>query len=360
VPLRPIRISAAAAAAVLAVAVLGVASPAAAVTRDTDDSCPPGILPSRFFDVLDESTHVAAIDCVLHWRVALGTSSERYAPATAVTRAQMATFLARLVTASGTPLPVEPPDAFDDDDDSQHESAIDALAALGVVGGKGARRYDPHGVVTREQMASFLVRAHDATGAAPLPAGPDAFDDDGGSTHEPAIDRAAAAGFAGGTGDRRYGPGGPVRREQMAAFLVRVLDKVVEDGAARAPAVPDLDPACSGGASGGEFEAAACEFAWAVQSGDLTTLGPEERAAARAADDLPAGAWTVESCDLVGDITVLCELAFPAEQTYAGLYLQPANGEYDGQGGVDVPPGEELRAAVVEYAGTGPSGSFGP
>ncbi|MEA3503429.1 MAG: S-layer homology domain-containing protein, partial [Actinomycetota bacterium] len=80
--------------------------------------------------------------------------------------------------------------------------------------------YCPSATVTREQMASFLVRALD------LPAGSAEFTDTAGSIHASDIERLAAAGITKGcnppTNDR-YCPKNPVTREQMASFLTRAL-----------------------------------------------------------------------------------------------------------------------------------------
>ncbi len=95
-------------------------------------------------------------------------------------------------------------------------------------------------------MAAFLTRAYDhraqQDGRAVLADGPDYFGDDNGHTQERAINKAAAAGFAGGLGDRVYAPDNGVRRDQMASFLARVLDLVVENGMAAVPAGATPEP----------------------------------------------------------------------------------------------------------------------
>jgi hypothetical protein len=47
------------------------------------------------------------------------------------------------------------------DDDDVHETSINKAASAGVVAGLGDGRYDPNGVVVRDQMASFVIRALD-------------------------------------------------------------------------------------------------------------------------------------------------------------------------------------------------------
>src|SRR5690606_5147151 len=87
-------------------------------------------------------------------------------PNAAVTRAQMASFVARLVHATGRTLPADPPDAFDDDDGSVHEDAINQLAAAAIVQGTSARTYEPAELIDRAQLASILARALTYAGVA--------------------------------------------------------------------------------------------------------------------------------------------------------------------------------------------------
>lgn len=196
--------------------------------RDTEQSCPADTVPDAgFADVTDANVHGLAIDCVAWWGVAAGTGEARFGPSQAVTRAQMASFVARLVEVSGGELPPGP-DAFTDDDGSVHEEAINSLAALGVVRGTGGGLYEPQGFVERAQGAALLARALDHLGIA-LPAEPsDAFADDTGSVHEPAINALAAEGIVTGVSAGRLQPHAPTRRDQMASLLARTLDLVVE------------------------------------------------------------------------------------------------------------------------------------
>src|SRR3546814_15504889 len=91
-----------------------------------------------------------------------------------MTRAQLATFIARLIEASGKPLPAEPFDAFVDDWGSAHELSINQLAAVGVVTGRG-QHYDPNTPVPRGEMATIAVRAPDLIARPPQPPGVDRF-----------------------------------------------------------------------------------------------------------------------------------------------------------------------------------------
>jgi hypothetical protein len=211
-----------------------------AQARSIERACPPDVVgPAGFADVPPDAVHGRAVDCVVHWRVAQGRSPSSYAPMSPVTREQMATFLAGLVERSGGTLPEPTRDHFSDDAGSVHEAAINRLAEAGVVLGRTPGQYEPKAPVSRAQMAAFLVRGYDLRAAQgerpPLPPGEDWFYDDAASPLHDDINKAAAAGFAGGTGGGRYVPEGAVRRDQMASFVARALDLVVEQEMAAPP-----------------------------------------------------------------------------------------------------------------------------
>lgn len=200
-------------------------------------ACPAGAVPDGGFrDVADDNIHKQAIDCVTWWGIARGISSERYAPSITVTRAQMASFIAQLILRSGGNLPEQDNDHFDDDDSSVHESSINRLASAGIVSGVGPRRYAPSDPLTRGQMASLLVRAYTYRSGTALSASRDHFADDDGTTHEPAINRAAEARFTNGTAPGVYSPWASVTRAHMASFLRSVLDVLVDEGKTAPPA----------------------------------------------------------------------------------------------------------------------------
>ena len=200
--------------------------------RAVDDACPREDVPGGAFgDVPAGDPHTRGIECVAWWGVTTGRGPGVFAPGAEVSRDAMASFLARAITFSGGQLPETPPDAFDDDNGSVHERAINQLAAVGVVKGVGERAFGPIRLVTRGQMARFLAGAYAHRAGAELPAGSDAFADDDDSLFEADIDRVAAAGIAGGRAPGAYSPGTTVTRAQLATFLSRWLDAMVEQGA---------------------------------------------------------------------------------------------------------------------------------
>lgn len=161
----------------------------------------------------DDNPFEADIEWLAAEGVTQGCGPDLFCPAAPVTREQMASFLVRALD-----LPASTRDGFTDDETSAHEADINALAAAGITQGCGPGLFCPTMAVSRQEMASFLTRAFD------LPAGStDFFDDDAGSLHEQDINALAQAGVTLGCASRRYCPFDQVRRDQMAAFLHRAL-----------------------------------------------------------------------------------------------------------------------------------------
>jgi len=88
-----------------------------------------------------------------------GAAATTYGPSLRVTRAQMASFVARtLAHVTGAPV-VSAQDYFTDDETATaHEAAINALAERGIAVGDGGSAFSPHRPVSRGQMAGFLAR----------------------------------------------------------------------------------------------------------------------------------------------------------------------------------------------------------
>ncbi len=209
--------------------------PTTSTTRPGTSPPPPtsGCPPAPFTDVPADSVHKPTIDCAYATGLTRGTTADSYEPGGTVSRGQMATFLIRLATLAGADVPEDPPDAFDDDDGTTHELAIDQLAALGVTLGTGDG-FGPEIRVSRAQMASFLVRLYVlVSGHEPSPT-TDAFDDDDGDVHEDAINALFELGLTLGDADGGFHPSAGLRRDQMASFLVRALALLSGQGSAAA------------------------------------------------------------------------------------------------------------------------------
>ena len=182
--------------------------------------------PLPFTDMRASDVHAAAVACAAANSIARGREDGSCDPAGPVTRAQVASFVARMLDSAGVVLPEGPAQPFTDVEGT-HALSVAQLAAVGVVQGRTATAFEPEAPVRRDQMASLLRRAYDLTAEAPLTAGPDAFGDDDGSVHEDAINALALAGVARGRDARTFDPAGSVQRDQMASFLTRTLTIVV-------------------------------------------------------------------------------------------------------------------------------------
>jgi glucose/arabinose dehydrogenase len=170
------------------------------------------VIAPEFSDIAN-STFIEDIHWLFYQGITGGCGSGKFCPRSAVTRVQMAQFLVRAFNH-----PTTATDYFTDDNGITGESSINALAEAGITGGCAPNLFCPTRPVTRAQMAIFLVNELNLP-----PTSTDFFDDDDGKTGESSINRLAAAGLTGGCGTRRYCPTSNVTREQMAAFLHRAL-----------------------------------------------------------------------------------------------------------------------------------------
>ncbi len=165
------------------------------------------------FSDIDGHPFEADIEWLRQQGITGGCGGGRFCPDSPVTRAAMASFLVRAFD-----LPPSATDPFVDDEGHPAEPDINALAAAGVTGGCAADRFCPSASVTRQQMASFLVRVLD-----PGDATRDYFADDDRSVHQTDINRLRESGITGGCAELRFCIGSRTTRGQMAAFLHRAL-----------------------------------------------------------------------------------------------------------------------------------------
>ncbi|WP_052665679.1 S-layer homology domain-containing protein [Nitriliruptor alkaliphilus] len=206
------------------------------VTAATDDNPACAAVPAVTFPDVAGPPHGDAIGCVAGYGIAKGQTDGTYQPDADVRRDQMTSFLARTLRASGVELPANPKDRFSDDNGSTHELAINQLAELGIVQGRGGDRFSPANPVTREQMASFLIRTLEVILEQDLaPTGPSPFTDTAGSAHADNIDVAAQLDIAKGRTATTYEPTQTVRRDQMASFIARSLRVLHAEGVKLTP-----------------------------------------------------------------------------------------------------------------------------
>ncbi|MCY4663253.1 MAG: S-layer homology domain-containing protein, partial [Acidimicrobiaceae bacterium] len=126
---------------------------------DGDDPEPLGY--NRFEDVHPGLQWAAHVERLAELEIVAGCSRNpsNFCPQNPVTRAQMATLLARAFNLQ----PDAPSTFVDIDREGPHADDIDAIAATGVTMGCGAEpdRFCPDDLVTRGQAATFIVRARD-------------------------------------------------------------------------------------------------------------------------------------------------------------------------------------------------------
>ncbi|HUG08104.1 MAG TPA: SpoIID/LytB domain-containing protein [Acidimicrobiia bacterium] len=144
-----------------------------------------------------------------------------FCPHDSVTRGQMAAFIKRFLN-----LPPATKDHFVDDNGNTFENDINRLAEAGITKGcnpPADDRFCPDDLVSREQMAAFLVRALELTANTHQ-----GFDDVSSSnTFYNDIAKLATAGITEGCNppaNTSFCPGDFVTRGQMAAFLHRAAD----------------------------------------------------------------------------------------------------------------------------------------
>ena len=162
---------------------------------------------------IDHSTHRRAIERA--WRRGLIGPCEgrRFCPRRKVSRTETADVFGRMLDLEAT--------AGRHFTDVPGTSVINTLVGEGVVSGCSAHRVCPRRNLTRAQLASLLVRAlpdlgpDDRERFVDLPAG---------YVHAGAINALAGAGVTEGCRPARFCPTATVTREQLASFTVRALD----------------------------------------------------------------------------------------------------------------------------------------
>jgi hypothetical protein len=203
--------------------------------RDTDTACP-GDYDNPYPDLSSANPHYDNIVCMTDYGIARGFTDGTYRPPSNVTRDQMATFIANLIREVDE-LPTGEHRFDDVGEESPHYQNIHDLAEAGVVLGYDADTYGPRDHVRRDQMASFIARAIDYVhngevdgSAPPQSEGADYFTDlFAANTHSDAIGALADAAIVVGYGDDTYGPRDLTRRDQMASFIMRALDYILEE-----------------------------------------------------------------------------------------------------------------------------------
>ncbi len=129
----------------------------------------------------------------------------------------------------------------------QFYSYITKLVSNQITVGCGSGNYCPDANVTRQQMAVFLLKAEHGLCYVPPACTPGFFDDvPCPSTYAAWIEALANEGITGGCGGNNYCPTSPVRRDQMAVFLLKAKYGSTYTPPACAPPGVFPDVACPG------------------------------------------------------------------------------------------------------------------
>ena len=160
------------------------------------------------------------IEALANANVTAGCGAGLYCPAVPVTRAQMAVFL--LKSQGIKPPAATGPMFVDVPADYWAAAWIEELAAQGITSGCSADSFCPEAVVTRAQMAVFLIKAKGIPLLAPT--GTKFTDVPAGYWAASWIEELAAQGITSGCGANSFCPEGVVTRDQMAVFLVKAFN----------------------------------------------------------------------------------------------------------------------------------------
>ena len=307
-------------------------------------------------------THKPSIDCAVHRGITSGAGTNSggepiYRPGQAVTRAQMAQFIVNTIKAAGydSALPGgEGRDEFTDISDNFARVAINRLARADIVGGTGGNRYTPNGVVTRQQMASFIVQAARHVVGEDHPVerdSEDRFTDVADSNvHKTNIEAGADAGLFQGTSENMFTPTARVLRDQMATFLVNLLRYTFNPEAAPAPNTAEIAIADSNVDAGGEISGDITGEN--VSSATVSGCGLTDAALADE-DDQAEGIQfkvTIPESQPAGDCTLSFEITFEngSVRSYTRkITVSSANGATVTLEKDQVSPGETINGAIT-------------
>lgn len=186
------------------------------------------VLPLNFADIGTTYWAKSFIDILFARGVTSGCAGDppRFCPENLVTRDQMAVFLIRAKRgASFVPPPAV--GVFADVATGYWAAPqIEQLYTDGITTGCAGSplRFCPEGLVTRAEMAVFLLRAKHGAAYTPPPATGARFSDVSASYWAAAwIEQLANEGITTGCGSGSFCPEAQVRRDEMAAFLVRTF-----------------------------------------------------------------------------------------------------------------------------------------
>ena len=161
-------------------------------------------------------------------------------PDTRLTRAPAGRLFADLVVNAGTTLRTPAGDAFDDDDGHPDEVSLAHLANAGIVRGDATGAVGPDAPLRRGQLAALVVRVIELLTGESLAAGPVPFADVAASVHRADIAKAYSAGLMLGRSTDVFGVNAVATFGQYATVATRALQLLVDRGVVDPPADTSL------------------------------------------------------------------------------------------------------------------------
>lgn len=154
--------------------------------------------------------------------ITVGFPDGTFRPEGIVTRAQMAVFIMRALGVFDPPVPAEDP-FTDVPKNSWYGPAVAELKVRGISLGVGGGLYDPSGIVTRDNLSAYIMRALGEFYPPEPPVDP-FLDVRKELWYSGFVQRMTDLGITNGCGDGKFCPYQNVRRSEMAAFIVRAWD----------------------------------------------------------------------------------------------------------------------------------------
>lgn len=184
---------------------------------------------SPFEDVPRPHTHHDGVACLSSTNVTSGVSAVRYGAELPLRRGQVASLVARALGPTGVLPPAPASGRYLDLDGSVHRDNVEVLAGAGIVRVAGDR-YDPERTVTRAEFAAMVARAAEHAAGASTREIAVRFADLGGVPERAEIELAAELSLVSGRSVGVFDPASPLRRDQAATMLVRLLDRLYQQG----------------------------------------------------------------------------------------------------------------------------------
>ena len=188
------------------------------------------VVNSTFSDIPWDHWSILQIEQTYENGIVKGYDNGTYRPAFAVTRDQMATYVARSLAGGDDQVPDGPIDPTFPDVPTDHWAYkyVEYTVAANIVVGYDDGTYRPAVPVDRGQMAVYIARAlaGGETGVPPPPADPSFSDVGPGTDWEwcyPHVEYIAGRGIAGGYEDGTYRPATVCTRDQLAVYVARAF-----------------------------------------------------------------------------------------------------------------------------------------